>query len=395
MQESLQVLLVEDSPTDAQLFQHLFYRAATVDWKLVHVERLSEAIDYCGTQSFNVALLDLRLPDSDGLDTVYQFHQAVPDVPIIILTVFDDEELALQAMAQGAQDYLVKDQVTIQLLRRSIRYTIERSQILQQLKKSERSSLQALEKERELNQLKYCFVSMVSHEFRNPLNALQVLCEILFNSDSRLSLKKKETYFQQINTVIDNMCQLLDEVIFLGRIENGKCQIESTMINLKEFCEELIASLQFSDNAQHPIRFSYESKVTQVELDPNLLKHILTNLISNALKYSAPGNEVQLDVSCQDNTVLFQIFDQGIGIPEAEQYRLFETFSRCSNVGQIEGTGLGLAIVKRCLDLHEGEIHIESYQGIGTTVTVSIPLRNLSSENSVFELIEGELRSPS
>jgi CheY-like chemotaxis protein len=98
-QKPLQVLLVEDSPTDAQLFQHVFSRAATASWQLVHVERLSEAIAAVQSQAFDLALLDLGLPDSDGLDTIFQFNQAAPDIPIIILTVFDDEEFAIQAMA--------------------------------------------------------------------------------------------------------------------------------------------------------------------------------------------------------------------------------------------------------------------------------------------------------
>ena len=388
--EPLRVLLVEDSPTDAQLFQHVFFRAAVGDWTLVHAERLSEAIDYCRTQSFNVALLDLRLPDSEGLDTVSQFNQAVPHVPIIILTVFDDEELALQAMAQGAQDYLVKDQVTTQLLRRSIRYTLERSQILQQLRNSERATQQALTKERELNQLKSYFVSMVSHEFRNPLSVLRVMSDILLRFDCELTLDKKEMYAHRIDVTIDYMCQLLDEVILLGKVDTGNFEIELKAVNLEEFCEELTASLKFIDNNQHPIIFSFQQDLIPVQLDINLLRHILTNLISNALKYSPPEHEVKVEVSCQNNLAIFCVCDRGIGIPKKDQHRLFETFSRCSNVGKIKGTGLGLAIVKRCVDLHGGKVCVESEVGIGTKVTVSLPIGNLSNKTAIEALSEGE-----
>ncbi|MDX2099079.1 MAG: hybrid sensor histidine kinase/response regulator [Leptolyngbyaceae cyanobacterium bins.59] len=377
-QNSLQVLLVEDSPTDAQLFQHVFLRAGDGYWKLFHVERLSEAIDFCQTQSFQVALLDLGLPDSDGLETIAQFHLAVPDIPIIILTMLDDEELALQAMAQGAQDYLVKDQVTTQLLRRSIRYTLERSQILQKLKDNEQTTLKALDKERELNQLKTYFISMVSHEFRNPLTVLRALSEMLFRFDGKLTPEKKELYLQQVNGAIKHMCQLLDEVIFLGGVESGKFELDVAMLDLKSFCDELMTACEFSDNHQHPIILHYQSDTTQVELDYNLLRHILTNLLSNALKYSPPGNEVQLEVQPGKGVVCFRVIDCGIGIPDVEQYRLFEAFSRCSNVGRIEGTGLGLAIVKRCIDLQGGKIAIESNMGMGTIVTVSIPTRTLA-----------------
>ncbi|OKH39031.1 hybrid sensor histidine kinase/response regulator [[Phormidium ambiguum] IAM M-71] len=374
-QEVLRVLLIEDSPTDAQLFHHVFSRAATGDWRLVHVDRLSEAIAACQTQTFDVVLMDLRLPDSEGLDTISQFNQAVPDVPIIILTVFDDEEFATQAMAKGAQDYLVKDQVTTQLLRRSIRYTLERSQILQQLRKSERTILEALDKERELNQLKSYFVSMISHEFRNPLSVLQGMGEMLINFDEKLTIKKKELYSQQLKTTIKHLCQLLDEIILLGKVDTGQFEIELNLLNLEVFCEELITSFEFSDNHQHPIILNYHVANKFIELDANLLKHILTNLISNAIKYSPSNDEIRVEVSEVNGMVSFCISDRGIGIPEAEQPRLFQTFSRCTNVGKIQGTGLGLAIVKRCVDLHQGEIHLESKVGVGTKVTVLLPIQ--------------------
>lgn len=379
-EDSIRALLVEDSPTDAQLFQHVFFRAATSDWNLRHVERLEDALDCAATEAFDVALLDLRLPDSDGLDTIARFCQANPDIPVIILTVMDDEELALQAMAKGAQDYLVKDQVTTQLLRRSIRYAIERTQILKQLKESERATLRALDTERELNHLKSHFIAMVSHEFRNPLSALRVVSEMLLRYQDQLTPEKKATYFGQISMNIDHMCQLLDEVIFLGKAETGNCQLELQSLNLLEFCQDLISFLEFSDNQQHPIQLTFQLDAPQVSLDPALLKHILVNLLSNALKYSPAGSEVKLDVNCCKDAILFAIQDQGIGIPEAERHRLFETFNRCSNVGHVPGTGLGLAIVKRCLDLHGGTIVIESQINQGTTVTMALPIHQPASE---------------
>lgn len=372
--ESLHVLLVEDSPTDAQLFQHVFLRAAIGTWSLVHAERLSEAVDYCQNQSFDVALLDLRLPDSDGLETITQFNQAAPEIPIIILTATDDEELALQAMAQGAQDYLVKDQVTTQLLRRSVRYAVERSQIIQQLRSSEKKTLKALDKERELNQLKSYFVSMVSHEFRNPLSTLRVMSDILLRFEGRLTPEKKQEYLHQVDTAIGHMCQLLDEVILLGRVDTGKLGLDILQVDLQAFCSELISALQFSDEHQHVLKLVANDSLGSVQLDAGLLGHILTNLLSNALKYSPPGSAVKLTVTVQKTQVIFNVSDRGIGIPPADRPRLFETFSRCSNVGKVPGTGLGLAIVKRCVDLHHGSIEIDSEVGKGTKVTVILPV---------------------
>lgn len=371
---SIRALLVEDSPSDAQLFQHVFVRAALGKWNLVHVERLGEAIEICRDRTFDIALLDLHLPDSDGLDTVTQFCTAIPTVPVVILTVFDDEELALQAMSQGAQDYLVKDQVTVQFLRRTICYTIERAQILKRLKESEAAILQSLYKERELNKLKSNFISMVSHEFRNPLTILGLTSQLLQEFDEKLTPEKKAKCFEQMDTSIHNMAQLLDEVMLLGKTEVGKLHYKPTVLNLEKFCRQLIEVMQLSDSNQHLILFNCQGNCTQTKMDECLLRHILTNIISNALKYSPVGKDVHFDLECQDNRAIFRIQDQGIGIPQNDQHRLFETFSRCSNVGQIEGTGLGLAIVKLCVDLHGGQIQIESQQNVSTTVTVLLPL---------------------
>lgn len=370
----IRALLVEDSPSDAQLFQHVFLRAALGKWNLVHVERLGEAIEICRDRTFDIALLDLGLPDSDGLDTVTQFCTAIPTVPVVILTVFDDEELALQAMSKGAQDYLVKDQVTVQFLRRTICYTIERAQILKRLRESEAAILQSLNKERELNQLKSNFISMVSHEFRNPLTILGLTSQLLQEFDETLTPEKKAKCFEQMDMSIHNMAQLLDEVMLLGKTQVGKLPYKPTVLNLEKFCGKLIETMQLSDHNQHLILFNCQENCTQVKMDEYLLRHILTNIISNALKYSPVGKDVRLDLECHDNKTIFRIQDQGIGIPQNDQHRLFETFSRCSNVGEIKGTGLGLAIVKLCVDLHGGQIQIESQQNVGTTVIVSLPL---------------------
>ena len=367
----IRALLVEDSPSDAELFQRLFLHAAAGKWNLAHVERLSEAIELCRECTFDIALLDLRLPDSDGLDTVTQFCTAIPNVPAIVLTAFDDEELARQAMSKGAQDYLVKDQLTIQSLRRTVHYAFERSQILKRLKDSEAAILQSLYQERELNQLKSTFISMVSHEFRNPLTTLELTSHLLQDLDERLTPEKKAKYFERMNTTIHKMTQLLDEVMLLGKTEVGQWPCEPRPLNLENFCREITESMQLGDKNRHPIIFNCQGNCTQVEMDECLLQHILTNLISNAMKYSPQEKEVRFYFICQDNTVIFRIQDQGIGIPEKERHRLFEAFSRCSNVGRIEGTGLGLSIVKRYVDLYGGQIQIDSEVNVGTTVTIS------------------------
>jgi signal transduction histidine kinase len=367
------LLLVEDNLADAYLLVEMLEQADEQQWQIVQAKRLNTALEYLSNSNFSVVLLDLSLPDSKGLNTVTRIQAAAQDLPIVVLTGTDDQELALQAVALGAQDYLVKGEITTEVLVRAIRYAIERGRILKQLQESERRTLMALEKERELNQLKSKFVSMVSHEFRTPMTTIRLCAEKLKGDSPQLTQERRSQYFELIQESISDMLQLLNEVLLLARTEAGGLKYEPTSLNLEEFCRAIIEILQLSASDRKLV-FTCQSNCSQVVMDASLLRHILTNLLSNAIKYSSEGSSIQFDLVCQNNTATFHIQDQGRGIPLDDQKRLFETFHRASNVGQIQGTGLGLAIVKRCVDLHKGQIQIESEVSVGTTVTVTLPL---------------------
>lgn len=378
---TIHILLVEDSPTDASLLKQVFLRADQQEWQMTHVEWLSEAIDLIreNQHRFDVVLLDLHLPDSTGLDTLKAYRVAVPDIPVVVLTGLDDEDLALNAMTDGAQDYLVKDQITFQRLLRTIRYAIERGEILNQLRESEERSRLSLAKEQELNELKSNFVAMVSHEFRTPMTTIRTAVEIIEYNSNKLTNERKAKYFDQIQHAIHQMLQLLDEILFLSRTEAAKLEFNPTRLNLELFCRELVEMVQMSAGNQHNIIFTSQGECNQAEMDEDLLNCIFTNLLSNAIKYSTQYSNIWFDFVCQDDIVIFQIKDQGKGIPLKDQARLFENFYRASNVDKIQGTGLGLAIVKKCVEIHKGEIHLESQLNVGTTVTITLPLHSIES----------------
>ncbi|MDM9380032.1 ATP-binding protein [Chlorogloeopsis sp. ULAP01] len=385
----IKVLLVEDNPFDTELLQQLFIRAHQQEWEIVNVEQLSEAIDVCTGQtihscdnsspltlnpnSIDVVLLDLSLPDSMGLDTLKEFRIAVPDIPVVVLTGLNDEEMALQAMAEGAQDYLVKDEITIQSLPRAIRYAIERAEILKQLRESEQHTRKALLKEQELNKLKSDFVAMISHEFRTPMSTICTSLDLLQTSD-KLTQEWREQFFRRIENALKQMLKLLDEVLFLSKNEVSQFKLQIAHLNLINFCYEIVESIQFSEGKNHKIEFAASGECFEAEMDEELLGSILNNLLSNAIKYSPSESTIYFYLTCQDNMAKFQIKDNGIGIPKKDQIHLCETFFRGSNVGKISGTGLGLAIVRRCVDLHHGYIQVESEENVGTIVTVTLPL---------------------
>ncbi|MBD2414942.1 hybrid sensor histidine kinase/response regulator [Nostoc calcicola FACHB-389] len=379
---SVKILLIEDNLASARLLQEFLMQAQSQEFNLVHVKRLGEALQELSQCNYDVILLDLTLPDSEGLSSLPPLISQAPSTPIVVLTNTNDEELAIEAVRQGAQDYLVKRQVNVDVLVRSLRYAIERKQVLEslrtvnqtlQIRVEERTA--ELVKAKELNQFKSEFVSMLSHDIRNPLNTILLAAGLLQNHDEKLTKEKKFNHLQMIRSAIKNMAQLLDEVTFIGKADSGRLRCELVCLDLEAFCRQLINEAQLTANDKHlSLMFASFGQLGEALWDESLLRHILGNLLSNAIKYSLPGGMVRFELIGQEEAVIFRVQDWGIGIPEENQKRLFEPFRRADNVGNIPGTGLGLAIAKKCVEAHGGEIVVNSQVGVGTTFTVTLPL---------------------
>ncbi|HEY9602047.1 MAG TPA: ATP-binding protein [Allocoleopsis sp.] len=241
-------------------------------------------------------------------------------------------------------------------------------------KQAEAELFLALEKEKELNELKSRFVSMTSHEFRTPLTTILGSAELLEHYSQKWSEEKKQRHIQRIQHTVQHMTQLLNDVLLLGKAEAGKLEFNPQPLDLEQFCLNLTEEFELDASNQHDLTFVTLAQAIQGNCDEKLLRHILNNLLSNAIKYSPSGSNVKFELSCRDSQAIFRIQDEGIGIPEEDQQRLFESFHRAKNVGNVPGTGLGLAIVKNAVDLHGGKISVNSEVGIGTTFTVIIPL---------------------
>lgn len=244
------------------------------------------------------------------------------------------------------------------------------------LKELESKLRDSLAQEKQLAQLRSQFISMTSHEFRTPLTTIQSSTELLQHYSDRFSAEKKLKHFDRIQMAVKRMTDLLDDVLIIGKAETGKLQFQPQRLDVKAYCEELVEELQQSDRDRHPFYFTFHGTCHSGWMDRKLLRHILVNLLSNALKYSPEGKPVRLALNCRDRQVTFHIQDAGIGIPKDDQKRLFETFYRATNATKIEGTGLGLAIVKKSVELHGGTISVHSEVGEGTTFIVTLPLPN-------------------
>jgi PAS domain S-box-containing protein len=236
----------------------------------------------------------------------------------------------------------------------------------------------ALTQEKELNELKSRFISMASHEFRTPLSTILSSADLLEYYIQEGSIEKTLEHIQRIQKASVNMTELLNDILVIGKTEAGKIDYSPSSFDLVKFGGDLVEEMQLSVDSKHELTFVSYERYIAAYMDEKLLWHILTNLLSNAIKYSPKGGNVQLKLFCQDGAAVFQIQDEGIGIPKEDLPHLFESFHRAKNVGTISGSGLGLAIVKRSVDLHSGQIAIESAVGVGTTVTVTLPLNSYS-----------------
>jgi signal transduction histidine kinase len=231
---------------------------------------------------------------------------------------------------------------------------------------------QALAAEKEVSELKSRFVNTVSHEFRTPLGIAMSAVELLRHYEDRLPQEEKTQLFDDIHTATKNMAGLMELVLVLGRVDAGKLAFKPVPCDLEVIVRKLIDESLSATNRKSPIHWTAENDLSGSCAGEALLRHIFTNLLNNAVKYSAAGSPVHFSGRREGPVAVFNVQDHGIGIPEADLPTLFEAFHRASNVGGIPGTGLGLVISKRCAELHGGSIEEHSETGTGTTFTVRL-----------------------
>jgi PAS domain S-box-containing protein len=241
-------------------------------------------------------------------------------------------------------------------------------------KQAEVETLKALAREKELSQLKSNFVSMVSHEFRTPLGIIQSSAELLRDFHPRMEQDERE---EQLDSIVRNtrrMAGMMEEVLFLSRLDAEKLEFRPTVLDLNAFCRRVIGEVLSTTNYRCSIQLSLSSIPPEAEADERLLGHIFTNLLNNAVKYSDPGGTVHFTLERDGRDAMCVIRDRGIGISESDQQQLFKAFHRGGNVGSRPGTGLGLLLVKRCAELHGGSVNVKSKISEGTSVVVNLPI---------------------
>lgn len=241
-------------------------------------------------------------------------------------------------------------------------------------KKAEATLQQALDKAQELGELKSRFISIASHEFRTPLAAIRATADTLLTYRRRLPDEQIDRRLGKILGQVDYLKSIIEDVLQLARLQARQVAFTSVPTDLDHLCRTLIEELHDQEIGPERVLYQVDDTVRTVILDPKLMRQIIVNLLSNALKYSPDNKLVALTLGKRDGVLVLQVRDEGIGIPAADLPYLYQPFHRASNVGAIAGTGLGLTIAKEFVELQGGTLCVTSEVGVGTTFTVCIPL---------------------
>ncbi len=227
--------------------------------------------------------------------------------------------------------------------------------------------------EKELSDLKIQLFSMISHEFRTPLTVILSASQLLENGLKDADQSSRKNLYR-IQSSVKLMNQFLTDILILTRAESGNLSCRLEPLDIEAFCLNLVEDFQFINKNNTPIKFVSQGLMIRPYLDEKLLYSILSNLLLNAIKYSPTGAGISLILWQDSDRIVFQVRDHGIGIAEEDRGKIYEPFYRGQNVENIIGTGLGLAVVKKCVELHRGEITLDSQVGEGTSFTVKLPI---------------------
>ena len=363
----LRLLLVEDNPGDARLLQEELKEVASARFEVRHVTRMAEALAVVGEPGLDVVLLDLSLPDGHGLSNIERVVQAAPALPLVVLTGTDDEQLAMRAVHAGAQDYLVKGQVTGPLLVRALRYAIERKRAEEGLKREEAAKQTALFREQ--------FLGILGHDLRNPLQAISGNAALLLRYGGLSEPQRKA--LNRISISSDRMARMISDILDFTRTRlGGGYTLQRTWMNVHEVLKQVVEELEVA----HPQK-RFELSVAGTgwgEWDADRIAQAASNLVGNAVQYSPEDSAVRVVARDEGEGVRVEVHNLGTPIPAERLPHIFDPFVRGregsrSGSGARSGLGLGLYITYEIVKAHGGSLQVRSTEAEGTCFWLKLP----------------------
>lgn len=384
--DQIRVLLIEDNPADERLIRELVRDAKRECCDIESVATMAAALAAMRSTRFDVIALDLSLPDSAGLDSVRAMSTASPSTPIVVITGRDDDELALAAVKQGAQDYLIKGRIDGDSFLRSVRYAIERKALHMALDDARENLERLVEVRTEqltaanaglrtATETRNRFFAKMNHELRTPLGSILGFSDVLLRGLVGDVTPEQRKQLGMIHSAGQQLLELVDDLLDFSRIEAGR---DAPKIG----CADLAQIVRDAATLAEPLatRKGLELRVRvpdgQIEAatDERRVRQIAVNLLSNAVKYTDSGH-VEISATTEDDGVHVRVTDTGIGIKVEDLERIFVEFEQLDGaLTRRGGTGLGLAICRGYADLLGGELRVRSTLGRGSTFELVLPV---------------------
>jgi len=381
------VLLIEDNPGDADLVRLRLVQGKT-PVEVDCVNRLADGLTALTAKTPSVVLLDLNLPDSHGSETFRKVLEKAPGVPVVILSGQEDEALAIKAMHQGVQDYLVKGDITSKHLERAMRYAVERQALLRSLEMSRKQQLE----------FKNQFLSHVSHELRTPLTCIHQYVTLMADGLAGPVSPEQHDHLRTVLKSVNQLHAMIRDLLEAARAEAGKIRVERRCIALVDLIEHAVAMLQpLAQEKRVGLEMGMDTRVPLVLADPDRILEVLVNLIDNAIKFTPPDGSVMVKACLAEADTEFayvSVTDTGRGISPEAIPLIFERLYQDPNTsdGNRSGLGLGLYIAKELVNLHGGRIWVASQPGSGATFSFTLPLYSLAKLLTPVIVHNGQLR---
>lgn len=392
MRKEINILMIDSSEEDFIIIRGILIARDSEKYTVERASTYAEGLAAIARKKHDAYLVDHQ---TGGARLVKEAIAAGCEAPLIILAKQNTVEIDKEAIEAGAADFILKGAVSPQVLDSSIRYAIaqathmkhirqinaglekrvkDRTMILEEalreLEHSREELSLALEREKELNELKSRFVSMASHEFRTPLATILSSVTLVEKYSAQGEQERQSRHVNRIKEAIGHLTELLNDVLSLSKLEEGKVPLSPEEFDLSQFTEQTIGEMRQLATGEQQIHYSHGGRC-QVKMDKKILRNILFNLVSNALKFSSKPVDVRSEVN--NSHITLSVSDRGIGISEEDQKHLFERFFRGQNATNVQGTGLGLNIVGKYVEMLGGSIGFKSKLEEGTTFIVELP----------------------